>query len=157
MGDTPAVEEGESCCPALSSKARYIGFIVCLAVGIIISLGQFTSIFNFNKEFALWLTVGDCLILGSTLFLTNFKTQMKKMLSPLRAVTSIVLLASIACTIIFSLMEFAPGMIIAAVVQYCAMFWYVLSLIPGAQACFKTCVTSCGKGCCECCAKGMTA
>lgn len=157
MSDSLTVDNGESCCPTLSPKARYIGFIACLVLGIFISLGQLFKVFNFDKQFAVWLTIGDCLILGSTLFLVGFKAQMQKMMSPMRMVTSIVLLASIGCTIVFSIMNFYYLTVAAAVVQYCAMFWYVLSLIPGAQDCFKKCAQSCGQSCCECCAKGVSA
>ena len=157
MSDTPSVEDGESCCPTLSPQAKYIGFIVSLAVGVAISLIEIDEIKEPNLYFAIWLLIGDCLILGSSLFLSSFKTQWQKMMHPLRATTTIVLLASIACTVVFSLSNsLKPFTIIAAVVQYCALFWYVLSLIPGGQKCCTTCLNSCGAACCGC-VKGATA
>ena len=153
MSDTPSVEDGESCCPTLSPKARYIGFVACLALGIAISFFHLFGIFKPSTDFAVWITVGDVLILGSSLFISSPKAQWKKLMHPLRATTTIILLASIACTLVFLML---PGKlfkilgIVAAVVQYCSMFWYVLSLIPGGQKCCTACLNSCGATCCDC-------
>ena len=157
MSDTPSVEDGESTCPTLAPQTRYICFVVCLVLGILISLGQLAEIFNGTKGHAIWITAGDLLILGSSLFISSFKTQWQKMMHPLRATTTIVLLASIACTLIFVILD-PTGVLyyIAATVQYCALFWYVLSLIPGGQKCCTTCLNSCKTACCGC-VKGETA
>lgn len=157
MSDTPSVEDGESCCPTMSSQAKNIGFIVCLAVGIGITLIEINSIRSPTTTFAIWLLIGDALILGSSLFMSSLKTQWKKMMHPVRATTTIVLLASIACTVVFSLIDsLKPLTAFAAIVQYCALFWYVLSLIPGGQKCCTTCINSCCGACCGC-VKGATA
>ena len=157
MSDTPSVADGESCCPSMSSTAKNIGFLVCLLGGIGITLIEMNSIKSPTPTFAIWLLIGDALILGSSLFMSSLKTQWQKMMHPVRATTTIVLLASIACTVVFSMIDsLKPITVFAAIIQYCALFWYVLSLIPGGQKCCTTCINSCCGACCRC-VKGATA
>ena len=156
MSDTPSVADGESCCPSMSSKARNIGFIVCLLAGSVISFIEVHHIMNPTKTFAMWILIGDALILGSSLFMSSLKTQWQKMMAPLRATTTIVLLASIACTVVFALFGWGELTTIAAIVQYCSLLWYVLSLIPGGQKCCTACINTCCGACCGC-VKGATA
>ena len=156
MSDTPSVADGESCCPSMSSTAKNIGFLVCLLGGIGITLIEMNSIKSPTPTFAIWLLIGDALILGSSLFMSSLKTQWQKMMHPVRATTTIVLLASIACTVVFALFGWGELTTIAAIVQYCSLLWYVLSLIPGGQKCCTACINTCCGACCGC-VKGATA
>lgn len=154
MSDTPEVEQGgDSCCPGLSPTARNIGCAICLILGICISFFHFIGIFSPDKGFAIWITIGSVLIFCSSLFLSSLKSQWQKLMQPARATTTIIWLVSLALTVLFIILpsDFCRvASIICAVIQFCASFWYTLSLFPGAQKCCTNCICSCGKGCRDC-------
>ena len=84
-----------------------------------------------------------------------FRESNEKMLEPARALNTLILLGSMAATIIFAVFEFWLVFIYIAIgVQYAAMIWYILSYIPHGQEFCTGCVKSCCSGCKDGCCKG---
>ena len=165
MSDSPQVassgDDNDSCCPNMSKPYRIVGFLICAVLGLFFGLFSFGCLLSFSSEKAgsngLWLTAGNLLCICSTLFLTSFTNQVKKMLEPARALNTIILLASMAATIVFALITTGIGSILVYIsigVQYAAMVWYILSYIPHGQEFCAGCMKSCCAGCKEACCKG---
>ena len=165
MSDSPQVassgDENDSCCPNMSKTYRIAGFLICAVVGLFFGLFSFSSLLPGGKDKtvsnAIWLTGGNLLCICSTLFLTSFTNQVKKMLEPARALNTIILLASMAATIVFAIL--ATGIFLVLIwvaigVQYAAMVWYILSYIPHGQEFCAGCMKSCCAGCKDACCKG---
>ena len=162
MSDSPQVassgDENDSCCPNMSKTYRIVGFLITAVVGLFLGLFSFTTFFQVSSEKvlsnAIWITAGNVLCICSTLFLTSFSNQVKKMLEPARAVNTFVLLGSMAATIVFAVLEFTICAYVSMGVQYAAMVWYILSYIPHGQEFCAGCMKSCCAGCKEACCKG---
>ena len=145
----------------MSKPYRITGFIVCAVIGLFFGLFSFSTLLPGAKEKigsnGIWLTGGNLLCICSTLFLTSFTNQVKKMLEPVRALNTIILLGSMAATIVFALITTGIGSILVYIsigVQYVAMVWYILSYIPHGQEFCAGCMKSCCAGCKEACCKG---
>ena len=162
MSDSPQVassgDDNDSCCPNMSKPYRITGFIVCAVIGLFFGLFSFSTLLPGDKEKigsnGIWLTGGNLLCICSTLFLTSFVNQMNKMLEPARALNTLILLGSMAATIVFVALDFLSIFILIAIgVQYFAMIWYILSYIPHGQefctGCMKSCCSACKDACCK--------
>lgn len=159
MSDSPQVaqsgEENESCCPNMSKPYRIAGFLICAVLGLFFGLFSFSNVIpGGNANNGYWITGGNLLCICSTLFLTSFSTQMKKMLEPVRALNTLILLGSMGCTLAFAILKWTSILWIPICVQYAAMVWYILSYIPHGQEFCAGCMKSCCAGCKEACCKG---
>ena len=169
MSDSPQVassgDDNDSCCPNMSKPYRIAGFLICAVLGLFFGLFSFGCFLpgtdpQKTGSNGIWLTGGNLLCICSTLFLTSFTNQLKKMLEPARALNTIILLGSMAATIVFALLTtetwsiFALLAYISIGVQYVAMVWYILSYIPHGQEFCAGCMKSCCAGCKEACCKG---
>ena len=165
MSDSPQVassgDDNDSCCPNMSKPYRIVGFLICAVLGLFFGLFSFSNLLPGPSEKTgsngIWLTAGNLLCICSTLFLTSFTNQVKKMLEPVRALNTIILLGSMAATIVFALITTGIGSVLVYIsigVQYAAMVWYILSYIPHGQEFCAGCMKSCCAGCKEACCKG---
>jgi len=86
----------------------------------------------------------------STFFLVGPKQQCKNMLKPTRAVVSIILISSIAATLL-AVFFFKSNLLIIvfSAIQFCALLWYVLSYIPYGRKFCANWLKSC------CCCQGL--
>ncbi|EAR94704.1 vesicle transporter SFT2B (macronuclear) [Tetrahymena thermophila SB210] len=138
----------DSCCPKLSYKQRLIGFIVCSAIGWIISILAMGVFFSRNKDiafFAVLYTLGNIVCIMGTCFLSGPKSQVKAMKHKSRIITTIVFILSMAGTLVFALaVKIIPLCIAFIVLQFLSYIWYTLSFIPFGQRIVK-------KVCCSCC------
>lgn len=137
------VVDNPSCCPDLTLKQRVIGFAITFCLGLIItivSFGSFGSIFvGGSTWFAVWYTLGNLVSVSSSFFLVGPKRQCRNMLKPVRATISIIFVSSMIMTLVSALIIQSKLLIIIfVVVQFCSLFWYVMSYIPyGRQFCIK--------------------
>ena len=166
MSDSPQVassgDDNDSCCPNMSKPYRIVGFLICAVLGLFFGLFSFSYLLPGTSSAktgsnGIWLTAGNLLCICSTLFLTSFTNQVNKMLEPARALNTIILLGSMAATIVFALITTGIGSILVYIsigVQYAAMVWYILSYIPHGQEFCAGCMKSCCAGCKEACCKG---
>ena len=164
MSDSPQVassgDDNDSCCPNMSKPYRIAGFLICAVLGLFFGLFSFSYLLPGTSSAktgsnGIWLTAGNLLCICSTLFLTSFTNQVKKMLEPARALNTIILLGSMAATIVFAIIGVWSGFVYISIgVQYVAMVWYILSYIPHGQEFCAGCMKSCCAGCKEACCKG---
>ena len=114
MSDSPQVassgDDNDSCCPNMSKPYRITGFIVCAVIGLFFGLFSFSTLLPGDKEKigsnGIWLTRGNLLCICSTLFFFFFLNKMKKMLESARALNTLILLGSMAATIVFVALDF---------------------------------------------------
>lgn len=152
--------KGESCCPDLDSKTRLIGFIITFIIGLVLSLSSIGTVLGlfgniFGESGASWsaglLTFGNICCVASTFFLYGPKQQCKKMLEPIRAITSIILIGMFIFSFIAAfVIQIQWITCLAVVIQFGVLVWYVFSYIPFAQECLSKCST---QVCCGCCMK----
>ena len=94
----------DSCCPSLTLKQRFIGFIVCWTLGLFISFLSFGALFVIVSgemwRFAVPYTLGTILSLAGSFFLTGPLKQLKQMFHKKRIIVTIVLLSSIVATLV---------------------------------------------------------
>ena len=143
--ETEIDKNGESCCPSLTFKQRLCCFLITALIGFGIMIFNFS--FTLNRNNIILLTVGTCFSIASTFFLNGYKEQMKNMLDPVRATTSIILVVSITATLLIAFLFPEQKTLFAFfyITQICSSFWYLLSYIPQAQNCFKKCMKCCYK------------
>jgi len=86
--------------------------------------------------FAVPYTFGNIFALASTFFLMGPLRQLKMMIDPNRIVSAIIYVVAMALTLYFAFgLQSAILVIIAVIVQFCALIWYGLSYIPFARQC----------------------
>lgn len=156
-------KKGEACCPNIDGKTRFIGFVITVIIGLVLSLISIGSVFNIifdglssKKSGTSWsaalLTLGNCFCIASTFFLYGPKNQCAKMIEPVRIVASFVLIIAFIFTLICTFAIQKQWLTaIAIIAQFIALIWYVFSYIPFAQECLTKCTR---KICCGCCMKG---
>eukprot|EP01071_Lankesteria_metandrocarpae_P001229 Lankesteria_metandrocarpae@DN1395_c0_g1_i1.p1 len=85
-------DASESCCPSLTWTERILGFSVCFAAGVIVSLASLTSLteafLGMPTKFAIGYTLGNLLSLCSTVFLVGPVKQFQNMTDHNRRVAS---------------------------------------------------------------------
>jgi hypothetical protein len=148
MGPKPPptrLERACSCCPALTYQQRLVGFVMCFAAGMVLSL---TSLFSFTSlllgnptPFALKYTLGNLLAMGASSFLVGPVKQCTDMFAPERRVATLLyagsLLATLTCIFYLhsKLLTF-----VAICCQLCAMVWYFVSYLPFGQKALQQCL-----------------
>mmetsp|Transcript_12606 Transcript_12606/g.29439 ORF Transcript_12606/g.29439 Transcript_12606/m.29439 type:complete len:183 (+) Transcript_12606:3-551(+) len=161
---TSQVDEAvKDCCPSLSFTERAMGVGACFAIGLVLDCIAFVAVAQFNfTVFGLLYSCGNVVALCGTFFLVGPWKQLKRMLDPERLIATIVYLVSIGFTIFvvvydkFDRAQRLLLLIIALVFQFLALIWfenvalplfmcirYVLSYIPGARRCVKSCCATC--------------
>ncbi|XP_041353826.1 vesicle transport protein SFT2B-like [Gigantopelta aegis] len=130
----------------LSWSTRIKGFIVCFALGIVLSTLGTCLLFAKNglTIFAVLYTVGNLLSLGSTCFLMGPVNQIKKMFAKTRIIATILVVLMFILTLVFALALKIPALaILCCLLQFLALTWYSLSYIPFARDAVKKCFASC--------------
>ena len=141
------VASNPSCCPDLSLKTRILGFILSFIIGIFMMISSISQLLTLalggQRYFAIWYTCGNAVCLSSTFFLMGPKKQCENMMKPQRKLTSMVLFLSMGACLIVAFTSISKLIImVAIVVQFMALIWYVLSYIPGAQKMCSGCIKS---------------
>jgi hypothetical protein len=122
--------------PSLSFKERMTGFLVCILLGLLISLSSFGSfsdlIAGYPARFAILYSFGNLTSLCATMFLVGPKQQYQNMTSHHRRISAAIYISCVILTpiIAFTLPEFAWLIILLVVTQWAALVWYSLSYIP---------------------------
>ena len=137
-----AVEDGEpaSCVEALAltRKERFIGFLLCFAIGWLLSFSAASAlddVFTDPARFAVLYTAGNLVSLCSTLFLHGAAAQVRDMFAPARATCTLVYLLAITATLVSAFaLRSAVAVLLCMLVQCAAMLWYSLSFIPFGRA-----------------------
>ena len=129
------VSNNDSICSNLSIKTRLIGFLLCSIIGMIMIIGSIYKLFNLKiggtSFFAIWYTLGNIIILSSTLFLKNYRKQRENIFHPKRIIASILLFVSIICCFFFGIIGLPKFLIILTfLIQFVSYIWYSLSYIP---------------------------
>ena len=141
------VSSNTSMCPDLDLKTRIIGFIISFVIGIFMMISSISQLFTLalggQRWFAVWYTCGNCVCLSSTFFLMGPKKQCELMMKPARKLTSMVLFGSMLACLFMAFAGISKIIImIAIIIQFLALLWYVLSYIPGAQNLCSSCIKS---------------
>ena len=141
------VSSNNSLCPDLDLKTRIIGFVISFIVGIFMMISSVSQLFTLalggQKWFAVWYTLGNCVCLSSSFFLMGPKKQCEYMMKPSRKITTIILFISMITCLIMAFTGISKIIVlIAIIVQFLALLWYVLSYIPGAQSLCSSCIKS---------------
>ncbi|XP_012257357.2 vesicle transport protein SFT2A isoform X2 [Athalia rosae] len=130
----------------LSWSTRIKGFAVCFVIGILCSfLGSFALfLYHGLTVFAVLYTLGNIISLASTCFLMGPVNQIKKMFAATRVIATLLVLVSIAMTLVAALAFERAGLaLIFIIIQSLALTWYSLSYIPYARDAVKKTVGSC--------------
>ena len=139
------VSSNNSLCPELDLKTRIIGFVISFIVGIFMMISSVSQLFTLalggQKWFAVWYTLGNCVCLSSSFFLMGPKKQCEYMMKPQRKLTTMILFISMISCLIMAFTGISKIIIlIAIIVQFLALSWYVVSYIPGAQNLCSSCI-----------------
>eukprot|EP00049_Salpingoeca_infusionum_P018861 m.359094 g.359094 ORF g.359094 m.359094 type:complete len:182 (+) comp18405_c0_seq1:227-772(+) len=142
--------EFNECCGQyckLSRKQRLYGFAICFAMGFIFSIIGTALVALSLKAFAVCYSLGTVTSLASTMFLFGPWYQIKNMFKETRWIASLVMLVSIAMTLVSAIVWDSVGLaILFAIIQFVAVFWYSISYIPFARSAVKGCARSCMGG-----------
>ena len=148
-GDGSGDDTLEFCCWRFTKCERYIGFLICLIVGVFLIISSMVGSFGGSVGSIIQVTVGNILVIISTVFLNGTKVMWEKMTAPDRIIISILYLASIGFTIAAVALGLSTfWMVLAICLQTVFMIMYVLSYFPGVREWFLGCLKSC------CCPKG---
>jgi len=139
------LEEANQLC-SLSWKHRLYGFLICFALGALFSLIAIFfvgSIVIRPSAFAVPYTLGNICALGSTMFLMGPWRQIKNMFNPTRLIATLVYLGALALTLYAAFgLKSAILVLLAVIIQFCALVWYSLSYIPYARTLCTKCLGS---------------
>ena len=131
----------------LTRKQRMYGFFYSMGIGLVVSMaGVIAMGFHHITAFAICYSIGTVLSLAASCFLWGPWYQIKNMFKAKRWVCTIIMLASIALTLVAALVwDNVALCVVFATIQFCAVFWYGLSYIPYARkmatSCFKSCIS----------------
>uniref|UniRef100_A0A7S2XZK4 Vesicle transport protein n=1 Tax=Fibrocapsa japonica TaxID=94617 RepID=A0A7S2XZK4_9STRA len=131
-----------------------IGCAVTLGFGLLLSMGSVFRIMQLIRgrpiPFVVFYSLGNVVSLCGSMFLSGPWNQIKRMFAPTRAFATIVYLSTLVTTLTLA---FTPGvpfkggiLLILFIVQLLALFWYMLSYIPGARNYATKCLKA---SCCE--------
>eukprot|EP00388_Colpodella_angusta_P041129 GDKK01052332.1.p1 GENE.GDKK01052332.1~~GDKK01052332.1.p1 ORF type:complete len:159 (-),score=16.19 GDKK01052332.1:92-568(-) len=82
-------------------------------------------------HFAICFTLGNIISLLATFFIAGPKSQFKKMAKAHRRVASLMYISSMILTIVLvCVQKHAAPIVISCILQWSALWWYCLSLIP---------------------------
>lgn len=138
----------DTVCPSMSFKHRLIAFAVCFGIGGLIALSSMFAWVDLMKgkptQFAIRYSLGDIISLCGTFFIVGPKRQLKMMTDPTRRITAAVYILAMAMTLVCALViKNALLTLLAIIVQFLAMLWYILSFIPFARRMAASCMKSC--------------
>ena len=125
-------------CPSLGYQQRMIGFVICMALGLLLSLTSLTSfssaLLGNPTPFAVKYTIGNLLSLASYCFLVGPERQCKGMFAPDRRAITVAYLGSLVGTLfcVFYLHSHLLTLL-CLVIQCIAMVYYALSYLPFGQ------------------------
>lgn len=149
-------EDEPPICGEMSYENRMYGFAGCFVTGWLISALATISLWSGNfKAFAIQYTLGNVVVLSSSLFLMGPAQQCKRMWKGSRVFSTVLFLTMIVVTLVVAFLptytdlepgQVTPLVIICAVLQCCASVWYSASYIPYGQRILKSC---CKKLCCS--------
>ena len=133
--------------PTLSWKDRFMGCLICMASGYILSFGSF---FRFQElllgkpvPFVTSATLGNVISLSGSCFLMGPTNQMKRMFHKTRRIATTAYLSSLCVTLIVSFLKPFEGkafvVVLLMMIQYLAVGWYCASYIPFAREGIKKC------------------
>ncbi|CAG9319019.1 unnamed protein product [Blepharisma stoltei] len=143
-------EEDDQLCPSLTLQQRIIGFGICAAVGFLLGILAWMTLFKVIAgkpySFAICFSLANVVSIAGSGFLVGFKRQIKSMFDKKRWITTTIYLGALVMTLICALVfKNAALTLIFLIVEVCAYIWYGLSYIPFGQ---KLAVKICGT-CCE--------
>jgi hypothetical protein len=119
---------------SLNRTQRLLGFAVCFAMGMLLSLLSPTFMLR-PVKLATTLTLGNMLSIGSMMFLMGPMKQCQSMMDVKRRTATLVYLASLVLTIVAAfLVKSRLLCLLCIAVQYMALLWYSLSYIPYGQS-----------------------
>ena len=85
-------------------------------------------------KFAVLFTIGNCLSMGSTMFLVGPFKQISNMFHPKRAISTVIYLATMVLTLVSALVFHSMLLcMLFIVIQFAALIWYCASYVPFAQ------------------------
>ncbi|KAG5487086.1 hypothetical protein LSCM1_07758 [Leishmania martiniquensis] len=135
LDEAAGTDSHESLCPSLTFKQRVQGCLVCAALGAVLLILSWVTVFSADYVFfGIFFTLGSLMCLGSTLFLAGPARQLRSMFSEGRWIASTVYIITMVVTILCAvLLHSALLTILASIVQLLALTWYILSYIPFAH------------------------
>mmetsp|Transcript_32239 Transcript_32239/g.43653 ORF Transcript_32239/g.43653 Transcript_32239/m.43653 type:complete len:173 (+) Transcript_32239:37-555(+) len=132
----------DSMCPSLSLRVRFIGFILCFFLGLIIEYVAIGAIGNADRSywsFIIPYIIGTCLLIGSLFFMAGPKKQWEKAFDKDHRITTIIVLVFLVLTVLCSVLGWHVPMVICLIIQLGAFIWYCIMMIPGARRCCCAC------------------
>lgn len=129
----------------LSYKHRMYGFIICSAIGLVLSfLGILCMFFMSLIGFGITYSLGNIFMILSTLFLFGPMKQIKSLFSSIhRAASTIIFVFAILMTLVAAFAWHSVGLcILFLIIQAAAFIWYIITSIPGGQTMCCSCVKS---------------
>ena len=146
-------EEMSAMCPSLTYQERVIGFLTCLILGFLLSLG---STFRLARlmgghpgPFAIAFTIGNILSLASSMFFVGPCKQVQTMCHKKRRISALLYLIFMTTTLILcfstSIRHRMPLIVLSVICQFLALIWYTLSFVPyGRHIVLGCCKRMCG-------------
>ena len=151
MEDIRAVVSNDSCCPDLTMKTRFIGFLICCCISFVFGIFASVSLFGVLTGKLTTFIILDSLATGfaisGSFFLKGPKSQWKTITDKKRIIPSIIFFVAFIMTFVavFAIKSKILAVICVAI-QFTAGVFYCLSFIPYGK---KLCV-SCCKSCFSC-------
>ncbi|XP_033642209.1 protein transport protein SFT2-like [Asterias rubens] len=149
-GGKPAEEDGngwfnqaqkDPFCPTLSKRQRILGFMTCLAAGafcFVLASVYAPFIVVKARKFALLYTMGSLFTISSFSLLWGPWYHIKHLFSSQRLPFTIVYFTTMFLTLYFAMAKQATiPTAVCAICQVVALFWYIVSYIPGGQTGLK--------------------
>jgi hypothetical protein len=136
-------------CPCLEMTygQRFSAFLVCFAVGTVLSLVStmnVPSIVINPAKFAIPFTMGNIVSLLSMSFLTGLRRQCSSLFHPDRALTTTVFMLSMGGTIVSSFLLHSAWLTFSfVIIQYASYIWYCASYVPYGRQALLGCVKKC--------------
>mmetsp|Transcript_33076 Transcript_33076/g.105568 ORF Transcript_33076/g.105568 Transcript_33076/m.105568 type:complete len:218 (+) Transcript_33076:94-747(+) len=146
-----------ACCPALTYTQRIYGYLGCLFVSFVLTVGAATRLVELIQgdpaPFAVFYTAQNVTSICASLFLSGPWNQVKKMCDATRYLATSLYFFCMFATLFFVFFTGLPAaaqlslifFFIAA--QWAALLWYTLSYIPYAREYLASC---CGECCIDC-------
>jgi hypothetical protein len=114
----------------LNRTQRLLGFGVCFAMGMLLSLASQMFILR-PVKLATTLTLGNMLSIGSMMFLMGPAKQCENMMDAKRRSATLVYLGSLCLTLLAAFTVKSRLLCLLCIaVQYSALLWYSLSYVP---------------------------
>jgi hypothetical protein len=134
-------------CGDLSYKTRVIGWLACSITGFVLSL-LVSLVFIFSSfdvaAFAILYSLGQCLNIAGSCFLSTPSGHCKDMKKKSRIIPSIIYLLSIILTLVIAIATQIKWLVlIFLIIQVIAYYWYTISFIPFGQKILKSLCSCC--------------